>query len=92
MNMPYLNDDEINDLVSRAVSKAIGNRKEGAVAENAAAEGSSRTYHYCREPRRELVQADSAQDILRVLEAHVSLQAGELIEILSATDGGTALT
>jgi hypothetical protein len=27
-NMPYLSDDEIDGLVSRAVSKAIGNQKE----------------------------------------------------------------
>lgn len=26
--MPYLNDEEIDNLVSRAVSKALGNRKE----------------------------------------------------------------
>jgi hypothetical protein len=55
-------------------------------------EGSSRAYHYCREPRRELVVADCAQDVLRVLEAHVPLQAGELIEIIGARDAGTALT
>jgi hypothetical protein len=32
--MPYLNDDEIDNLVSRAVSKALGNREEERRAAN----------------------------------------------------------